>query len=126
MHRGRLVQRGQSVGSVLGAVGRYLVPWAIKTGKQLLRSKTVRKAGGKILKAGANTLAETVAGKNVGEALKKNVKRAKKDVSSTLKKSMQAKLTAAINAQPQSKRKKINTVKKGIRKKKAVKSLFQL
>ena len=96
LHHGRLVQRGQGIGTVLGTVGRYLVPWILKTGKKLLKSKAARKAGKHLLNAGAAATSDILAGQNVARALKKNARKAKKKIVSSVAQATETKLRKAV------------------------------
>lgn len=140
VHRGRYLQRGSGLGSLLAGLGRWLVPSLFRVGKTVAKSvvkgsvRAVKSKAGKQILAGVkkhgkkaviNAAANLLEGKSVKKGAEKNLKEASREVSDVLRK---VKINGNGNGKSMTKSKKavnINALKSNLaRKKKLAGALF--
>lgn len=101
VHRGRYLQRGSGLGSLLAGLGRWLVPSLFRVGKTAVKGvlkggvRAAKSQAGKQIIAGVkkhgkkaviNAAANMLEGKSVKAGAKENLKDASREVSEVLRK----------------------------------------
>jgi hypothetical protein len=89
IHRGRYLQRGRGVGSVLSSFFKTIFPFAKSVGRSVAKSPLTKKvltsAKNSAIDAGLNIAADALSGENVGAAVKKGFKEGGKNVASVIR-----------------------------------------
>ena len=106
-----LYMRGEGLGSMLGSLFRRIIPAATKAVKTIAGSKIVQETGKQALDSGINALtnaaANTISGdKTAGEAFSDELKNARKEIGSALKKAGSKRSQPSVHLTPTKRKKK--------------------
>ena len=113
-HSGARIQRGRGIGSILSGLFRTVLPAVsragLRTAKRIVQSDVAKDIGRQMkdvaARSAVNMALDTLDGQNVGESLQNQLNSAKRDISSTLRKSIARKRSRTNKSNSEPRRKK--------------------
>jgi hypothetical protein len=123
-HRGRYIQRGRGIGSILSSFFRTVFPIVKSIGSSILKSPVTKEvlstAKNSAIDAGLNIAADALSGENVADSMAKHAGSASKKVGISLRPntSSKARSSTTVKQPPKisQKRRSVTVKKKGYKK----------
>lgn len=88
-HRGKYLQRGRGIGSVLASFFNTVLPVAKSIGQSIINSPLTKQvlttAKNSAIDAGLNIAADALSGENIGRTVKKNLAQAGENIGQTIR-----------------------------------------